>query len=120
MFGHTNAFFNDIGAEFLNRKSAYVACELADNTIAEPVVVEVQDVLYDIVSVGVLNQSEGVVRDFIHKLDTLMIRCMVDTSLQYTTSVAVGGDFDTISGNRIIDKLVVFRCELVEIGRAHV
>jgi hypothetical protein len=58
-----------------------------------------------IVSVGVLNQREGVVRDLIHELDTLVIRGMVDATLQYTASVAVSGDFDTVSGDSIIDKL---------------
>jgi hypothetical protein len=47
---------NDIGAEFLNRKSAYVACKLADNTIAEAVVVQVQDVLHDL-KVSVVSNS---------------------------------------------------------------
>lgn len=42
--------FNDIGAELLNRKSAHIPCELADNSIAEAIVVQVQNVLYDLVT----------------------------------------------------------------------
>jgi hypothetical protein len=39
---------NDIGAELLNRKSADVANELANDGITEPVIIEVEDILHDL------------------------------------------------------------------------
>jgi hypothetical protein len=39
---------DDVGAEFLDRQGADVASELTDNGIAEPVVVQVENVLNDL------------------------------------------------------------------------
>lgn len=73
MFGDPNALLNDVGAELLNREGANVAEELTDDSIAESVVVQVENVLHDIVAIGILNQSEGVVCDFGHELNPLCI-----------------------------------------------
>lgn len=43
--GDSDALLDDIGREFLNREGADVADELAGDSVAEPVVVEVEDVL---------------------------------------------------------------------------
>lgn len=40
--------FNDVGAELLNRESAYIALELTNDSITEPAVVEIKDVLNDL------------------------------------------------------------------------
>jgi hypothetical protein len=39
---------DDVGAEFLDRQGADVASELTDDGIAEPVVVQVENVLNDL------------------------------------------------------------------------
>lgn len=45
---HLTHLFDYVGAEFLNRQGANITGELANDTVAEPVVVEVEDVLNDL------------------------------------------------------------------------
>ena len=64
---------NDVRAELLHGERADVARELPDDGIAEAVVVEVEDVLHDVVAVGVLDERQSVERDLVHELHTLML-----------------------------------------------
>lgn len=48
MLGNTNAFLDDVRAELLDGQSADVANELTNDGVAEPVVVQVEDVLDDL------------------------------------------------------------------------
>lgn len=115
---------DDIGAELLNRQSTDIPCELADNGVAEPVVVEIEDVLNDlaqtkgsdhvreertetthVVAVRVLNEGQSIVSDLVDELDALMVRGVVDATLEDATSVTVSRNFDAVSGNRIVDEL---------------
>lgn len=48
--GDANALLDDVGAELLRREGRDVAEELANDGLDEPVVVEVEDVLNDVVS----------------------------------------------------------------------
>ena len=118
-----------VGAELLHRQRADVPGELPDNRIAEAVVVQVQDVLNDlrpasvserrrklqlrretcthIVAVRILNERECVVRDLVDELDALVLRCMVDATLQHAATVAVGGDFDAVGRDGIVDELSI-------------
>jgi hypothetical protein len=113
--------FDDVGTELLDRQDANVADELSDERLAESNIVQVEDVFYnkvspqpnlpsnlltdDIVSERVLYQSQGVVGDFSNELNSLRVGSVVDASLQDTTSVTVSGDFDTVSGNSVVDEL---------------
>lgn len=58
-----------------------------------------------VVTVRILNQSERVVGDLVHELHALMIRRVVNATLQDAASVSVGGNFHAISGNSIVDEL---------------
>lgn len=53
---------NDIGAEFLDRQRADIACELADDGIAEAVVVQIKDVLHDLQRNRVSGRSDTALR----------------------------------------------------------
>lgn len=47
--GWKTNLLDDVRAKLLNRKSANIAQELTDDTVAEAVVVEIQDVLHDLI-----------------------------------------------------------------------
>lgn len=114
MFGHTDAFLNDIGAKLLDRKRTNVACELPNDGIAKTIVVKIQDILDNVVAVRILNERQCVVSDFIHKLDALMVRSMIDAALQHAASVAMSSDLYAVGSHCVVYELVIFRCKLVE------
>lgn len=58
-----------------------------------------------IIPVGILNKSQRVVRDLIHELNALMIGGVVDTSLEYTTAMAMSSNLNAVRGHRIVYKL---------------
>ena len=58
-----------------------------------------------IVAVRVLNKRERVVRDLVHKLNTLVLRSVVDAALKHAAAMTVGRDFDAVGGNGIVDEL---------------
>lgn len=58
-----------------------------------------------IIAVGILNERERVVRDLIHKLNSLMIRCMVDAPLKNAAAMTVSRYFHTIGGDCIVNEL---------------
>jgi stalled ribosome alternative rescue factor ArfA len=125
----------------LNGKRADVANELPSDGVAETVIVEVEDILlrdrrhqarqgqfsrsrerekegrltYDnVVSEGVLNERQSVVGDLGDELDPLRVGGVVDAPLEDAASVSVGGDLDAVSGDGVVDELVVVRDEPVQ------
>jgi hypothetical protein len=52
-----------------------------------------------------LNERQCVVSDFIHKLDALVIRSMIDAALQHAASVAVSGDLYTVGSHCVVYEL---------------
>jgi hypothetical protein len=52
-----------------------------------------------------LHEREGVVRDLVHKLDTLVVRGMVDATLEHATPMTVSGYLHTVRSDSIIDEL---------------
>jgi len=109
MLGHADTLFDDIGAELLDGKSTNVARKLTDDPVTEAVVVEVQNVLDDVVTIRILNEGERIIGDFVDELHALMIGRMVDTTLQDAASVSVSGNFDAIGSNSVVDELIVIR-----------
>lgn len=59
-------------------------------------------------------KRQGVIRDFRDKLNALLLGCVVDTALQNAATVPVGGNFNTVDGDGIINELVVRRNETVQ------
>ena len=60
-----------------------------------------------IIAIRILNKSQCIVSDLIDKLDPLMIRCMIDATLQYTASMTVRSHLDTVSSHSIVNELGV-------------
>ena len=54
------------------------------------------------------------VRNFRDKLNALLLGCVVNTALEDAATVPVGGNFDTMDGDSIINELVVRRNETVQ------
>lgn len=59
----------------------------------------------NVVAVRVLNERQCVVSDFIHKLDPLVIRSMIDTTLQHAAPVAVGSDLYAVGSDCVVYEL---------------
>ena len=78
----------------LNRQTADVADESPDQWLRESGVVQIQNVLNNVISKGILNEIERVEDDFSDELQSLRWRGMINRSLKNTTSVSVSGDFD--------------------------
>jgi hypothetical protein len=58
-----------------------------------------------VVAIGVLNESKRVVRDLPDELDALRIRSVVDAALKDAATVSVGGDFDAVIRDGVVDEL---------------
>ena len=98
----------------LNGKRAHISDKGPDEWFRESCIVQIENVLNDIVSKWILNEVERVEDDFSDQLNTLSGASMVDRSLKDTTTVSMSSDFNEIGSNGIVDKLVVFRNELVQ------
>jgi hypothetical protein len=61
-----------------------------------------------------LHQRERVEGNFIDKLDALMIRSVIDASLEHATAMTVSCNFYAICSDSIVDKLIVFGSQLVQ------
>ena len=59
----------------------------------------------NIIAIRILHKREGIVRDLVYKLDTLVVRGVVNASLQDTAPVAVSGDFNAVRRDGIVDEL---------------
>lgn len=141
--GDSNALLDDVGRELLSRESRDVAEELTDDRLDEAVVVQVENVLDDVVTLqrdrrgqvaprvreregggrayeSVLNERERVVRDLGDELDALTLGRVVDAALEDAASVTVGRDFDAVCRDGVVNELVVFGREVVEALLDHV
>jgi hypothetical protein len=67
-----------------------------------------------IVSIGILDKGQSMVSDFGDQLNALRLRCMINTTLQYTASMPVSRNFDAVRSDSVIDKLVVLMDKPVE------
>jgi hypothetical protein len=52
-----------------------------------------------------LDEGKRIVGDLIHKLNSLCLRRMINTTLQNAAAMAVGCNLDTIRSNSIVDEL---------------
>jgi hypothetical protein len=59
----------------------------------------------NIVAVWVLDECERVVRDLSDELNPLRVRRVIDTPLQDTASMTVGGHLHAVSSDSIINEL---------------
>lgn len=99
---------------------------MTDHGVTEAVIVEVQNILNnlerilsvkceresglemtDIIAIWVLNKCERIIRDFVDKLDTLVIGCVIYTTLQNATPVTMGRNLYAVSSHGIINELAL-------------
>lgn len=73
MLSDTDAFFNHVGAEFLNGQGANVSKELTNDRITKPVVVEIENILNNIIAIRILDESQGVISYLRYELDSLRL-----------------------------------------------
>ena len=106
---------------------------MTNDRIAEPVVIEVENVLNNlkkqirqagifsfwkglthIIAVRILNKGQRVVGDLIHELNALMIGGVIDTSLEYTATMAVSGNLNTVRSYRVVYELEANLSEIIK------
>lgn len=58
-----------------------------------------------VIAIRILYECQGIVGDLVDELYPLVLRSMVNTPLQYTTSVAVCSNFHAIGSYRIVYEL---------------
>lgn len=95
-------------------KSGDAAGELAADGLREVRLRQIQDILYDVVTKRVLDEGKSVGGDLLDQVGFLLARSVVDTTLQHTTAMAVGTDFDAVLADGIINELGVCGSEAVE------
>jgi hypothetical protein len=96
---------------------------LPDDRVTEPVIIEIEDILHDlaiaengrvrmkstgethVVAIRILDEGQRIVGDLVDQLDALMVRRMVDTSLQDAASVAMSGNFHAIGRHGVVYEL---------------
>jgi hypothetical protein len=67
-----------------------------------------------IIAVRILNKGQRIVGDLIHELNALMIGGVIDTSLEYTTAVAVSSNLNTVRGYRVVYELEANLSEIIK------
>lgn len=112
--GDSDTLLDNVRRELLSGESRNVSEELANDSLDESVVVQIENVLNNVVTESVLNEGERVVGNLGDELNTLTLGSVVDTALKDTASVTVSCDFDTVSSDGVVDELVVFGREVVE------
>jgi len=56
--------------------------------------------------IGYLRQGDGIFDEFFVELFSLLIICMIDTTLKDATAMLMSGNFNTIHSNSIINELL--------------
>ena len=96
---------DNVRAELLDRQRAHVPGELADDSIAEAVVVKVEDILNNIVAIRVLNERERVICNLLDKLHALVVACVVYATLQDPAAIILSSDLNAVLGDGVVDEL---------------
>jgi hypothetical protein len=112
--GAADAFLNDVGAKLLLGKLNDFALEAFTHRRSELGVVQVEDVLYDVVTKGILDEMEAVRSDLADEVDLLVARSMVDAALKNAAAVAVRADSDTMFTHCVEDELGLGRLEVIQ------
>ena len=81
---------------------------------------EVKDILDNIVTISILDELKSVFHNLCNELSLLLLRGIVDTTLENTTTVLMSSNGNTMVRDGIIDELVVSRREVVETTLDHV
>jgi hypothetical protein len=112
--GTADALLDDVGAELLLRKLDDLTLEALAHGSGESRVVQIEDILDDVVSKGVLDQVEAMGSDLADEVDLLEARCMVNAALENAAAMAVSTDSDAVLAYRVEDELSLGRLEVVQ------
>ena len=83
-----------------NSFQAYRECIEVRNYRIDPVVSNIDFVNY-------LRQWDRILDEFFVKLFSLLFVCMVNTTLEYTASMFMSGNFNAIHRNSVINELIM-------------
>mmetsp|Transcript_3750 Transcript_3750/g.6632 ORF Transcript_3750/g.6632 Transcript_3750/m.6632 type:complete len:342 (-) Transcript_3750:1825-2850(-) len=96
-----------IRRELLDGEEAHLADNRFANGVDLVVAADVEDILDDVVAVGVLHKLEGLLNDTTHQVGPSGGVAGVETALDHAAPVAVASDVLDTGGDRIEDKLGV-------------
>ena len=103
----SDAFLDDVRAELMLRQLWDVGLEAVAHWVGEYNIIEIHNVLKDIVSEGILNERERILRDLSDQIGFLLSRSMVDAALENTTSVAMCSNNYAVLPDSIEDELSI-------------
>lgn len=106
LLSSTKALLNHVGAEFLLRESSNLPIKRKAERVGEAFLLKVDDVLKDIIAEGILHKLEGAIGDLVNEPSLLNARCMVNASLQDTTTMAMSSNHNTVGANCVEDELL--------------
>jgi hypothetical protein len=112
--GTTDALLDDVGAELLFRKLDNLAPKARAHGRSEGDVIQVQNVLYDVVTERILDEMETMRSDLADEVDLLKARCVVNAALENTAPVAMSTDSDAVLAYSIEDELGLGRLEVIQ------
>ena len=108
MFLWGRYLFDDVGAKLCLGQLHDMILELVDEW-RQIRIGPIEDVLKDIIPKLVLRKRDGVFDEDLVELFGLLITRMIDTTLEDTTAVLMGGHLETMHSNSIKDELQVSR-----------
>ena len=106
LLSSAKALLNHVGAEFLLRESSNLPIKRKAERVGEAFLLKVDDVLKDIIAERILHELEGAIGDLVNEPSLLNAGCMVDASLQDTTTMAMSSNHNTVGANCVEDKLL--------------
>lgn len=114
LVGGTNAFLDDVGAEFLAGKGINTADHAETDWFRERRLAEIENVLDNVVPEWILHKSEYVSSDRSHELTLLDAGGVINAALEYAAAVAMSSDSNNVSANGIDDELNIVLLQVVE------
>ena len=105
------AFLHNVRAELLDSQQTDFSNDALTDRVDVFVSTDVQDVLDDVVSVGILHEWDGTLHNAAYQVCPGLARRRVETPLNDTTSMAVPGYVPNTGSNGVKDKLRVLRAK---------
>ena len=106
LLSSTETLLNHVGAELLLRKSSNLPIKRKAERIGEAFLLKVDDVLKNIIAERILHKLEGAIGDLVNEPSLLDAGCVVDASLQDTTTMAMSPNHNTVGANCVEDELL--------------
>lgn len=114
LIGIAQAFLDDIRAELLLGQTGNAPLELVTDFRDELRITEVENVLNNVIAVGVLNEEECMLNDLCNEAIPLGARSMIDAALNNTATVTVSADAHAVGADGLVDEVSILSLEVVE------